>query len=175
MKLFSKFFLKLKLKRIISLFEKGNISLVAGNYNKAIAIFTECIKINDEFYEAYTCRASAFFSTGKIDEALNDLESVIKLNPLEPEAYLDRAEYYLRNGMYRKSKSDLNKIIKIFEKNDILKLVKSCGFPYNSLDSATQDRLILQREKEFERIKLRSYELLHILEIGTQMRKSWNH
>jgi len=173
MKILFEYMKKKKAKQAIKLFIQGNIALVEDMNEEAINCFTKCLKISNVFYEAYTCRATAYFSIGELKKALEDLESAIQLFPNEPEAYFDRGKIHIKNNEHIKAKSDLKQILKIFENNNLNELAESYGFPYTYLDDEVKDKLILQRIEEFKKIQSEVKEIIGGTKNGIWKKQKW--
>jgi len=58
-----------------------------GDFDRAIADFTEAIRINPNDAKAYYGRGKAYRAKGDVDHALADLREEIRINPNDAEAY----------------------------------------------------------------------------------------
>jgi Tfp pilus assembly protein PilF len=58
-----------------------------NDYTRAIADFTQAIKVDPKNVAAYDERASAYEFTGAHDRALADIAQAIKLDPQNPDAH----------------------------------------------------------------------------------------
>ena len=61
--------------------KKGNEMLKVGNFNQAIADFTQAIKLDPKNIKAYNGRGVAYELNGKLDPAIQDFTTAIKINP----------------------------------------------------------------------------------------------
>ena len=70
--------------------ERGRAKLFSGDYQGAMADFSEMIRKWPANPEGYTCRARARKTVGDFQGAVDDYSSAISLNPKHPFAYLVR-------------------------------------------------------------------------------------
>ena len=84
-----------------------------GEYDTAIADYTEAIRINPEFAATYNNRANAHAKIGENDEAIADLTEMIRLKPELAKAYNNRGNIYQRMGKYDKAIADYTEAIRI--------------------------------------------------------------
>ena len=59
----------------------GNIQLLLGQLDEAIAVYSEAIKLDPSFADAYNNRGTAYESKGDLDRAINDFSIAIDLDP----------------------------------------------------------------------------------------------
>jgi Flp pilus assembly protein TadD len=88
-------------------FERGNRAIQNGDYDTAIAEFTQAIRINPNYIDAYNGRGLAYAMKNDLDTATADFTQAIRINPK------DAGAYYLR-GLTYKNKKDYNKAIADF-------------------------------------------------------------
>jgi tetratricopeptide (TPR) repeat protein len=55
-----------------------------GDYDKAIACYTEAIKRYPKFALAYLCRGDAYAAKGDLDRAFQDYDEAVRLDPDNP-------------------------------------------------------------------------------------------
>jgi tetratricopeptide (TPR) repeat protein len=84
--------------------EKGVSYSDKGDLDSAIAAFTEAIRLDAKYAEAYGNRGAAYGTKGEFDKALADFMEAIRLNPKYAEAYWARGLAYGEKG--DKSKAD---------------------------------------------------------------------
>src|SRR6266508_559376 len=65
---------------------------------KAIADFSQAIKLRPDYPYAFNNRGVAYMASGYPDEALSDFNHAIQLQPDFPQAYGNRGNAYLREG-----------------------------------------------------------------------------
>lgn len=63
------------------LLKRGEDALAAGDYDAAIGHFTAAIDHDPEFAEAWNGRATAYYLSGMVGPALDDIRQVLVLNP----------------------------------------------------------------------------------------------
>ena len=72
----------------------------------AIADYTEAIRLNPKYTEAYCKRGGVYSMKGQRDDAIADYTEAIRLNPKYTEAYYGRAFTYSKKGEYDKAIAD---------------------------------------------------------------------
>lgn len=63
---------------------------VSTTYDKAIADYTEAIRLNPEFAAAFHNRGETWLNKGEFDKALADLTEAIRLNPNNERSFNNR-------------------------------------------------------------------------------------
>jgi len=77
-----------------------------GNYDQAIADFTEAIKLDPNFAEAYHWRGFAYFDQGNYDQAIEDYTQELAIDPDYAQAYYERGLNYYTQGDYEQAIND---------------------------------------------------------------------
>jgi tetratricopeptide (TPR) repeat protein len=85
---------------------------IKGEYDRAIADYTQAIKLNSKFAAAYNNRGVAYDRKGELDRAMQDFDQAIKLKP-SPEAHFNRGNAYLAKNQYASAIDDYNAAIKL--------------------------------------------------------------
>jgi tetratricopeptide (TPR) repeat protein len=98
-------------------FYRGTGYLQKGEYNLALADFTQTIKLYPNFAEAYNNRGLIYLTTGKYDQAIADFTQAIKLHPNFAEAHNNRGIIYLTTGKYDQAIADFNQTLKLLPKD----------------------------------------------------------
>ena len=80
------------------LLSAGKRSIDAGDYPAALKEFSELIKIDPEFGDAYYLRGTVYANFGEYDLAIKDLSEAIRRDPKNPLAYRNRGSSYFAKG-----------------------------------------------------------------------------
>lgn len=82
-----------------------------------IADYTNAIKLNSEYADAFINRGVAFTVSGKLDTAIDDLNEAIRLNPKSSEAYVQRGNAYKSKRDSERAIADFSEAIRLDPKN----------------------------------------------------------
>lgn len=116
---------------------KANAFSDMGQYDKAIELYTQALKITKKPAYVYHDRGMAYSQNKQYAEALQDLNKAFELNPQEKDfiaqAYNDRGVTYFHMGEYQKSWADVQKALKMGHKvhPGFLAALKGKGFGNN--------------------------------------------
>jgi len=80
----------------------------SGQLDRAVAFFSEAIRLNPRFSRAYEGRALVRRDAGNLQGALADYTEAIRLNPNDAEAYAGRGIGYLADGGYTRESGYLS-------------------------------------------------------------------
>jgi tetratricopeptide (TPR) repeat protein len=101
----------------------GKITASQGQaYDKAIADYTQAIRLDPNNAVAYRERGVALSQKGDNDKAIADYNQAIRLNPNYARAYINRGNAYDDKGDYDKAIADYNQAIRL-DPNDALAYV----------------------------------------------------
>ncbi len=76
----------------------GNADSVKSNYDAAVADYTEAIRLDPKYAEAYRCRGDAWYWKDGHNKAIDDYSEAIRLEPKNASAFSGRgAAYYQKN------------------------------------------------------------------------------
>jgi tetratricopeptide (TPR) repeat protein len=89
-----------------------------AGYNKAIADYTQAIKLNPNFAPAYKDRGTAYSFSGDYDKALADFNQALRLNPNDPTVYQGRGNIYSFQGDDTRALADYNRSINVSPNED---------------------------------------------------------
>jgi serine/threonine protein kinase/tetratricopeptide (TPR) repeat protein len=103
----------------------------AEQYDKAVADYTEAIRLKPDYAEAYNGRGQSYFKLKQYDKAISDYSDAIRIKADFTEAYSNRAFAYTRVGQFEKAIADCNDAIRI--KPDFAEAYKNRANPHNSL------------------------------------------
>lgn len=87
------------------------------DYDKAIADYTEIIRLDPESAKAYINRGLAYYLNNEYDKAIADYNEAIRLDPESAEPYSHRALVYYWKGDYDKTIADYTEAIQLNPKN----------------------------------------------------------
>jgi tetratricopeptide (TPR) repeat protein len=94
-------------------FEKGYKYGEAKNYDEAIQCYTEAIRLNRDYADAYNNRGNAHEVQGDFVAAIKDYTEAIRLNRDYAEAYYNRAIVWEKKEDYGKAISDYQKYLEL--------------------------------------------------------------
>ncbi len=86
--------------------EKGNACFDKGDYDGAIAAYTQAIKFDPKNTRAYCDRGAAYMQKGENDKVIADCNEAIRLDPKYADAYQVRGSAYSRKGDTAKGEED---------------------------------------------------------------------
>lgn len=94
--------------------EQGNDEIKKKNYEKAIEIYSDALKIdplNKKLNSVvYSNRALAYLRKGDLDKGLEDCNKSIELNPKYAKSYLRRAEIRMKQQQFDDAIADYNEV-----------------------------------------------------------------
>ncbi len=73
----------------------GKLHFNKKEWDRAVAAFSEAIRLNPECAEAYHRRAGSRFNAGKVKESLSDFDAAAHLDPKNAEVFKNRGMAYL--------------------------------------------------------------------------------
>jgi Tfp pilus assembly protein PilF len=94
-------------------FKRGLAAFGVGSFDRAIADFTEAIRLDPNAFGARFYRGIIHALAGRSQEALADYTAAIQLQPDRPEAYLERARVYIGLGAETLALNDCNEAIRL--------------------------------------------------------------
>jgi len=102
-------------------FKLGQINGDQGEFNEAIPLFQEAIKINPDISIFHLATGWAYSKSDQDDRAINELEAAIKLDPKGSEAYQILGEIYEKQDSPEKAIEILEKALSFHPENESLK------------------------------------------------------
>lgn len=71
-----------------------------GDYESAIALYSQVIAVNPESANDYNNRGLVYFHNGQVEQALADYNKALELSPQLDSVYNNRANYFAAQGLY---------------------------------------------------------------------------
>ena len=96
---------------------RGDSYLKNGNYDQAIAEYTQAIELDPSLTSFYYNRGLAYANKADYDNAISDFSQVIKMNPKDREAYFERGYNYSMKGDLELAIADYTQVIQLDPKN----------------------------------------------------------
>ncbi|MDR3146958.1 MAG: tetratricopeptide repeat protein [Treponema sp.] len=93
--------------------DRGITLASQGEYDSAIADFTEALRLNPNLAAAYSNRGSAYWYKEDYDRAITDYTQAIRLDPNYAKAYNMRGSAYRDKGDYDRAIADYNQAIRL--------------------------------------------------------------
>jgi len=112
-------------------FERGYQFQEARNLEEAIRCYTEAIRLEPGFLEAYGNRGNTFMNKGEVDNAIADYDQVLGLKPNDEVTYFNRANA-------RKAKGHLDDAIQDF--SEAIRLKPGYSGAYNNRGNTLSDK-----------------------------------
>jgi len=94
---------------------RGYIYTGLGDYERAIADYTEAIRLAPEFAVAYNNRGYAYDNLGNYEQAIADYTEAIRLNPENAAAYTNRGHAYKAQGDLIATRADWERAVELYE------------------------------------------------------------
>ena len=85
---------------------RGQHWQVDGEMDRAIADYTEAVRLDPKYFRAYYNRANCFTANGDADKTIADLDTVLQLDPKVQYAYTNRGLAWLGKGEYERAMAD---------------------------------------------------------------------
>ena len=98
---------------VTAYYKRGNEYASIGNYDLAIADFTQAIQLDSKFAIGYFCRGFAYLQINDYTQAINDFTQAIELDPNLVDSYGFRGEANHKIGEYDQAITDYTKFLKI--------------------------------------------------------------
>jgi len=140
-----------KQQQALDVYNRGVAYLNKGEYDEAIADFTEAIRLNPEFAEVYYNRGLTYGrDKGDFENAIADFTEAIRLKPDYAEAYYNRDIAEFSNGDTDKAIADHTEAIRL--KPDYAKAYYNRGVAFEDRGDKSK------AEQDFTKAKELGYE-----------------
>jgi len=93
--------------------DRGILFASRGDYDMAIADFTEAIKLDPNMSAAYVLRGMAYADKKDYDRAIVEYNQALKINPNNANAYSSRGSAYLYKNDYNNAIADFTQMIRL--------------------------------------------------------------
>ena len=108
---------EIRSNRAIAFYNRGNAFRTKGDYDRAIADYTNAAENNPKDASPFYARGDSYDRIGVFDRAITDYTKAIELNPKDGNAYYSRGTVHDRNGEYQRAMADYAKAIELEPKN----------------------------------------------------------
>jgi TPR repeat/Tetratricopeptide repeat len=99
--------------KAVALVKRGDVLAAEGDYDGAIAEYTEALSIEPTYEVVYENRANVYFAQGEYDLAIADYDVIIRFRPKYVEAFFRRAVAYYNRGNYARAIAGYNEVIRL--------------------------------------------------------------
>jgi tetratricopeptide (TPR) repeat protein len=97
----------------MALYNRGHAYLNKNDHDRAIADYTEAIRLDPKDGRVFNNRGFAYALKGEYDRAIADYNEAIRLNPKDAKAFNGRGLAYALNGEYDRAIADYNEAIRL--------------------------------------------------------------
>jgi tetratricopeptide (TPR) repeat protein len=145
--------------RAISYLNRGDAYYFRRDYDRAIADYTEAIRIDPKNSASFNSRANAYSGKGDRDRAIADYDEAIRLNPKNADAYSNRCDEWSLKGNNDRAIADCSEAIKLAPKSANAYITRAIAY-FDQRDSqraiADANRAIELRPKAWQAIRIRA-------------------
>jgi tetratricopeptide (TPR) repeat protein len=92
-----------------------------GDYDRAIADYTEAIRLAPTSAWAYCRRANAYLFKDEFDRVIADCDEAIRLDPTYAWAYCSRGHAFAAKGDFRSAIADLTEYLRLDPSDEVVK------------------------------------------------------
>ena len=94
-------------------FLRGNAYFASGDHDEAISEYTQAIRLNSKYADAYIGRGNAYLHKGEHDRALEEYTEAIRLIPNTAGAYYNRGIAYRGKGEHDRAIAEYTEAIRL--------------------------------------------------------------
>lgn len=142
-------------------FKRANALHQKAQYDRAIADYTQAIRLLPSFANAFYNRGVSYYSLRQYDRALADYTEAIRLDPNNPAVFLNRGSVYAIKGQYDRAIADFDQAIVLRPGFDLAILNRSRIYVQNGqYDRAISDLDLMLRsfpEHSFDALIYRGF------------------
>ncbi|MCM1982371.1 tetratricopeptide repeat protein [Lyngbya confervoides] len=102
-------------QRALSLHTSGIRKALQGDYQGAIADYSQAIELSPQNPEIYYNRGVAYYSVGNSPSAIADFNQTLQLDPAKAQAYANRGAIFLESGNSQAALADAQTAAQLFE------------------------------------------------------------
>ncbi len=114
-----------------------------GQWDRAIADYSEAIRLKSDDAEVFNNRGNAYFHKGQLDRAIKDYDDAIRLQPDLAEAFSNRGNVYRKKGRFDRAIKDYDDAIRF--KPDNAQVFADRGLAYEKKGEPSQALLDFEK------------------------------
>ena len=114
-----------------------------GQWDRAIADYSEAIRLKSDDAQAFNNRGNAYFHKGQLDRAIKDYDDAIRLQPDLAEAFSNRGNVYRKKGRFDRAIKDYADAIRF--KPDNARVFADRGLAYEKKGEPSQALLDFEK------------------------------
>ncbi len=147
-----------------------------GNFEGAIADYTEAIRLNPNDADAFNARGYAYFKLKQYSKAISDHTEAIRLQPNDSMTYVQRSVSYQGLGEYAKAITDCTEAIRLLPVNSFAYVVRGnaycdLGEYGNAISDYTESIRILPGSAPVYESRANAYEKLGKFSMAAEDRR----
>ncbi|DAZ95625.1 TPA: hypothetical protein N0F65_002254 [Lagenidium giganteum] len=124
---------------------RGVLYDIIGKFAKAEREFLQCIKLDDQFHQAFFNLSVCRLKMGKDEEALHDVSMALTLDPLNEKYLKNRALIYRRMGEFQLAQDEYSKLETIPAVAKVLTAANAMQPPASSFAKAASSAALLMK------------------------------